>query len=326
MDQKDIKNAFIAKTAYLYYEKGKTQREIAQKLNITRVAVSRILAEARTKGIVTIDVQYPWTSTNLEKQLIDTFNLKDAKVLFTDSTDSNTIIEEIGIIAARYFTKLARNNQTIGISWGRALREMINSLEKMSMPETTIVQLIGASGTESVLTDGPKLAQHFSEKLGCAAQYMHSPLIVENESVRNSLIQDRMVKSSIEQACNADLAFVGIGATEKGIYSLSKTGYVSDEEFQALKEAGVVGDICAQHFDINGEILDIPLNHRTIGIDLDQLSGIKTVIGVAGDPRKSRAILGALRGKYLDVLITDFHVAKDVLSLAKKQDLTKEQQ
>ncbi len=319
MDNIDSRNALIAKVAYLYYEKGQTQREIAQKIGITRVAVSRILTEARTDGIVEIEVHYPWTSKDLEKQLVTTFGLKDAKVLFTDTTDPDIIIEEIGMIAAKYFTQFAKNNWIIGISWGRALRQMINFLGHISMPETVIVQLIGASGTESVLIDGPKLAQNLSEKLGCTAKYMHSPLIVENESVRTSLMQDRMISSTVELASKADLALVGIGATEKGIYSLSKTGYVSDSEVKELKQAGVVGDICAQHFDINGKVLDIPLNRRTIGINLKQLSKIKTVVGVAADPRKSKAILGALRGGYLDVLITDFHVARDVLNIAVKK-------
>lgn len=81
MDNIDSRNALIAKVAYLYYEKGQTQREIAQKIGITRVAVSRILTEARTDGIVEIEVHYPWTSKDLEKQLVTTFGLKDAKVL-----------------------------------------------------------------------------------------------------------------------------------------------------------------------------------------------------------------------------------------------------
>jgi len=312
----DSKNAAIAKAAYLYYERGKTQREIAHEMGITRVAVSRILAEARTKGIVKIKVEYPWTSKRLERRLVETFGLDDAKVLYTSTSSSDEIIEEIGIIAAKYFMQIAEDGQIIGISWGRALHRMIDALQHVNMPAATIVQLIGASGTEAVLTDGPKLAQHFSEKLGCTAKYMHSPLIVENETIKNSLIRDRMLNSTIELAQKADLAFVGIGATEKEIYSLLKTGYVDEQEFTELKKAGVVGDICAQHFDINGKILDIPLNKRTIGINLDQLSGIGTVIGVAGDPLKSRAIHGALKGGYLDVLITDFHVAKDVLALS----------
>jgi DNA-binding transcriptional regulator LsrR (DeoR family) len=53
-------------------------------------------------------------------------------------------------------------------------------------------------------------------------------------------------------------------------------------------------------------------------VDLETLSKVKVVIGVAGDKRKSPAILGALRGKLLSVLITDDRAAQDILVLHRK--------
>ena len=317
MGKEDSKNAQISKVASLYYEEGKTQLEIAEAVGTTRVSISRMLTEARGKGIVTIDVDYPWTSKELEQQLILAFGLKDAKVLYTENSEPDTIIEELGLVAARYFGKIVKEDSIIGISWGRALHKMIDFMKPQHLPKAKIVQLIGASGTETFLSDGPKLAQNFSEKLGCESMYMHAPLIVENEDIRSSLMQNHMISNTLEEAVKADIALVGIGAVVEGIYSLAKTGYVDSKELANLASQGAVGDICAQHFDISGNLLDLPINHRTIGITLDMLTKIKTVIGVAGDPRKSRAIYGALNGNYIDVLITDQHVAIDVLNMKK---------
>jgi len=61
--------------------------------------------------------------------------------------------------------------------------------------------------------------------------------------------------------------------------------------------------------------LDIDINRRVIGIRLDALPKIDTVIGVAGGSRKGQAILGALRGGYAKVLITDDQAAHKVLAL-----------
>jgi DNA-binding transcriptional regulator LsrR (DeoR family) len=61
--------------------------------------------------------------------------------------------------------------------------------------------------------------------------------------------------------------------------------------------------------------LDIDVNRRVVGISLDNLSRIETVIGVAGSSRKGAAILGALRGGYVNVLITDDQAAQKVLAL-----------
>ena len=71
--------------------------------------------------------------------------------------------------------------------------------------------------------------------------------------------------------------------------------------------------MCAQHFDINGQLLDIDLNRRSIGIGLENLRSIKNVIAIAGGAEKAQAILGALQGQYLDVLITDDLAAAKIL-------------
>ena len=46
---------------------------------------------------------------------------------------------------------------------------------------------------------------------------------------------------------------------------------------------------------------------------LKELQKLENVIGVAGGPMKVDAILAALRGKYLDVLITDEDTAQALL-------------
>ena len=94
-----------------------------------------------------------------------------------------------------------------------------------------------------------------------------------------------------------------------------RAGYLDREALARLREQGVVGDICARHYDIHGRILDIPLNRRIVGIDPEDIHTIGQVIGVAGGEAKAEAILGALRGGCVDVLITDDTAAERVLAL-----------
>jgi DNA-binding transcriptional regulator LsrR (DeoR family) len=51
---------------------------------------------------------------------------------------------------------------------------------------------------------------------------------------------------------------------------------------------------------------------------LEQLQALDHVIGVAGGVEKVAAILGALRGGYVDVLVTDTVTAQAVLDAAVK--------
>jgi DNA-binding transcriptional regulator LsrR (DeoR family) len=72
-----------------------------------------------------------------------------------------------------------------------------------------------------------------------------------------------------------------------------------------LSERGAVGDICLRFFDANGVPVLTPLNERVIAIALADLKRVDRVVGIAGGRRKFAAIRGALRGRRINVLITD---------------------
>ena len=68
---------------------------------------------------------------------------------------------------------------------------------------------------------------------------------------------------------------------------------------------GAVGDINLRYFDSNGRLIESMLNDRVIGLTLDDIRQIETVVGVAGGEAKLDAIRGALDGSLVDVLVTD---------------------
>ena len=82
-----------------------------------------------------------------------------------------------------------------------------------------------------------------------------------------------------------------------------------------LREQGVVGDILGQFFDADGNVARLPIHDRRIGIELSDLKYIPKVVGVAGGVHKAHAILGALHGGFLDVLVTNELAAKHLLEL-----------
>jgi DNA-binding transcriptional regulator LsrR (DeoR family) len=314
--QDSQRREYLAKIASLYYDHNKTQQEIALEIGLTRSAISRLLTEARERGIVEIIVHYPWRNDpNLEQALIETFNLKAARVLVRDTKSYAEMLRGLGVLAADYFDHILHDGMIIDISWGTALYQMINTLRPRKMPGVEVVQILGATGSENTPINGPILAQLLSDRLGCRSWHLHAPLIVDCEAGRNALLQDRSIQHTLERAKHADVALVGIGSTRSDLYSLLRAGYVTEDEAQAIREMGAVGDVCAQHYNLSGQWLDIDINRRVVGIELETLFKIDTVIGVAGSSRKGQAILGALRGGYVDVLITDDQAAKKVLAL-----------
>lgn len=318
MQPDDTRTMILARVASLYYDQQKSQQEISKELAVSRSAISRFLTEARDRGIVEIIVHYPWrTSPALEQELISTFNLKAARVLKTENKSYDETLQGLGTLAAQFFDTIVNDGMIIGISWGTALYQMIRAMQPRNLPGVEVVQLIGATGSENIPTDGPILARLLTDRLGGFPRYLHAPLIVENETVRETLLQTRNIQETLARAAQADVALVGIGCPNSELYSLRRAGYVDEAETQQIRAAGVVGDICGHHYSLAGEWLDIDINHRAVGISLENLLNIDMVIGVAGGSRKAAAILGALRGRHINVLITDERAAQKILILHK---------
>ena len=72
-------------------------------------------------------------------------------------------------------------------------------------------------------------------------------------------------------------------------------------------------DTCRQLIGADGCPVEHEINDRIIGLDLEQIRGIPRVIGVAGGAAKVEVIRAALRGRLLDVLVTDELTARQLL-------------
>ena len=306
----------LASVATFYYDDGMTQMEIARRTGYSRSAVSRLLSEARDRGIVDIRINYPiQRTTDLEDALKKDFNLTSAFVVSAGNLDHARVLRLLGRVGARYLEDHLPEEGILGVSWGTALYEVANELRTRHAPAMQVVQMIGAVGHGDPTIDGPELAQSLAHTLGASYHTLHAPLLVEDISTRAPLMNERNVRQALALVREANMALVGIGSVEADLSSLVRAGYLSEHEMLAVKEEGAVGDICATHYDLNGKILDIKINKRVVGIELNDLrSSDCQVVAVAGNNRKSPAILGALRGGFVDVLITDTSAAQAVLS------------
>jgi DNA-binding transcriptional regulator LsrR (DeoR family) len=178
-----------------------------------------------------------------------------------------------------------------------------------------VVQMIGAVGTEDPLIDGPDLARLLGSIYGGEYRYLHAPLIVDNPELREALLEEPRIQGTLQLAREADIALVGVGSLEPAFSSLLRAGYLDERSLRKLREQGAVGDICARHYDADGRVMPIELNERIVGIELGALRRVGCVIGVAGGEAKAEAILGALRGGHLKVLVTDSAAASKLCQL-----------
>jgi deoxyribonucleoside regulator len=151
------------------------------------------------------------------------------------------------------------------------------------------------------------------QKLGAEAHLIQAPIIVQSKAIRNTLFKEKKIRETIEIARKADLVMFGVGLI--GPESLLwKSGLLTENDATKLKSAGAVGAICGRFFDENGNRCLHDLTERTIGLSLDELKNIEHKILISAGVEKYHAVLGALKGDLVDVLVIDLHTAERLLN------------
>jgi len=310
------RDELLAEVASLYYENNLTQAEIARRIAVSRSTISRLLQEARESGVVEINIHHPWkTAPELERDFGARFHLRQARVLVGRGRPYEEILRGLGVLAARYLESILVEGMIFGISWGTAVYSTVRALRPERRLPITVVQMIGAVGKGNPQIDGLDLAHWLASVYGGECRHLHAPLIVEDTQVREMLLQEPSIRETLSLARQANVALVGIGAVVPEVSSLLRAGYLDRAALARLQALGVVGDVCARHYDVHGRVMDIELNRRIVGIELEDLHGIGQIIGVAGGAAKAETILGALRGGHVNVLVTDDAAARKVLAL-----------
>ena len=91
----------LVKVAKLYYENDFSQEMIAQKLNLSRPYISKLLKEAKDNGIVHVQVVDPLsTETPLEQKIRERFQLKNVRIV--PMSEGPASLPRLGLEAARF--------------------------------------------------------------------------------------------------------------------------------------------------------------------------------------------------------------------------------
>jgi len=315
--QSDDRSELLADVAELYYNEGLTQSEIADQFGVTRSAISRMLTEARERGIVEIRViRRLRFDGELSEALSTRFDISAVSVLkWKKDEKPDSLRDRLGQAAAGRLADLLRPGITIGVPWGTTVTSTIEALEVDTMLGARVVQLIGVLGSTSHAYNGQALVERLASKIGGEGVYLYTPGIVENAETARSLLNNPDIRQAIEVARSCDVALLGIGTTASEYSSLCLGGHINQNDLKYLSAHGAVGDISGYFFDADGQLLDIEFHDRLVGLPFEDLLRIPVRMAVAGGPTKAAAILGALRGRLINMLMTDSHTAEEILAM-----------
>jgi len=315
---KDLdREQLLADIAEMYYEEGHTQQEIAQAVGLTRSAVSRLLNEAQEKGVLEIRIHRPLRFDHtLGDALAARFRLQQAYVVAWRPGPEGKLKAQLGLAAARALTEMLPPGGSLGISWGTTLKAVVDGLADAPLQAGRVVQLIGAMGARDVAYDAHALVSKVVSFCGCEGIYLHAPFLVESAEVAASLRSHPSLRTSLEAARSCDVALVGAGTANPESSSLYLGGHIPLRELNALRAAGAVGDSGGYHYDRSGTAVAADFHNRLVGISREDLLHIPQRLVVAGGLAKVEALLGALRGGYATVLVTDSGAAAELLRIS----------
>lgn len=296
----------LARIAEMYFEQQLTQSQIAQKLGYSRSMISRLISEAREQSIVEIRIHYPLQRVReLEVYLQKVLQLKEVRVLQRGSLGHSEMLRRLGALAALLLETHLQEHIIIGTSWGTAVYETVNAVHSQTLEGLRVIQMIGSLGTLNSEIDGPELARRLARLLGGQYSTLPLPLIVDSETTKLALLNAPHIRRVMYQFKQIDLALVGIGTIDVEHASLLRAGYLDSYQLESLREASAVGDVCAIHVGINGNLINTPLTRCIVGIDSATLCSIPVRIGVAGGQSKALPIVAASRAKFINYLVTD---------------------
>jgi DNA-binding transcriptional regulator LsrR (DeoR family) len=308
IDEKDL-----VKICYLYYKEGKTQEEISSIFGLNRFKIVRLLKEAKERGIVTIHINDRIEKiAKAEVDLARKFNLKESVVIKIKESTGKSVLDQIGEAGAQYVCRRLKDYTVLGVAWGWTLYHVVKNVGPATMKDLMVVQLSGGLGTIEG-TDTSILTMMLSQRLGGRAHVIHAPIIVKNKKSRDAFLKENNISDALAVAKRVDIAVLGIGLVSKE-GGLWRARLLNHKDYLKLKKAGAVGAVCGRFYNLNGEECPSGLDDRIIGLTVDELRGIKHKIGIAEGSGKLDAILGAIRAKLLDVLITDEKTAESLLS------------
>jgi DNA-binding transcriptional regulator LsrR (DeoR family) len=314
--QTDVGPAQLVLTASIarrYYLDGKSKLDIAEEFHLSRFKVARLLENARTSGLVHVEIRHPGNvDVELSGRLQEAYGLTHAVVVDTLATDAASLREQIGRAAADLLAEVVTPDDVLGLGWARSLIAMSAALTRL--PTCPVVQLTGALSRPDVDGSSIELVRDVARIGGGEAYYFYAPMIVPDAVTAGVLRGQPDVARALERAGTVTKAVVGLGSWDPPYSTVWDA--ITPQERTDLGRLGVVADVSGVVLDADGQPVQAPLADRLIGIDAAQLLRIPDVIALVYADEKVEATRAAVRGGFISSLVTHTSLARALVRQA----------
>jgi deoxyribonucleoside regulator len=312
-----IDQELLYRVATAYYVEKKQQREIAEELQVSRVQISKYLKMAEARGLVRIEIVPPTVDLEeqqrLQREFARHFAVKDVRICPSygaHDTALRTLTQQAESYLWEHF---GTGELVVGLGWGRTIHALTENLSATSRRHWQIVPLAGGSNRASEkYFNINHLVQTLAERIGATPQSMYLPLVFDTRAGHKSLVQSEEFRRISRLWDSLDLVICSLGSDLAGS-PLFKFEAKDPAYLDNLRRAEAVGDMLTHFYDIRGEIVELGIEDRMINVSHAQLMRAKNRLVIVSGTEKTDAILGALRARFIDLLIIDRSTAIQVL-------------
>ena len=307
----DSRRAQIIRAAWLYYERGFNQQAVAERLEVSRSTVSRLLSDAERLGIVRVIVtEPPPESVELAEALVSRFGLVAATVEPTLEGDAPRNVAATAM-ARRVEHMVTGSSRTIATGWGRTLGAAAQRIRVTHTSGVTIVDAFGHTTTTHI-ANSVEVSNTLAGRIGAEVVHIPAPGFAPSAEVAKAFYESEAVSTTLDLARTADAVMVAIGVV--GADSLLiDANYIEPAVMDEMIEAGAIGEVFGRYFDIEGNEV-MPGALHPISLSLDDLRASKRVITAAGGAAKAQAMRGALATGAVDEVAVDDTLARAMLA------------
>ncbi len=302
-----------ARAAWLHFAGGKTQGEVAELLGVQSTKAHRLIARARSEGLIRVFVEGPIAGCiDLEEKLKGAFGLQLCEVV--PNVDEGALpLRTLAIAGARYIRNLIESGRysLIGMGHGRTLAAMVDAMPSVAAEGTRFVSLLGGL-TRRFAASPFDVIHKLAERTGAESYVMPVPFFANTAKDREVLESQFGVSNVIDMARRAEIYIAGIGEVDRKSF-IATAGMVDDEDVDEVVQSGACAEILGQFFTAEGRHIPNGVSQRALAPRLSDLQTHK-IVAVAGGTSKTQAIRAILGSGLLHGLITDEATARRLVN------------
>jgi central glycolytic genes regulator len=249
--------------------------------------------------------------SEIENEVKSILKLKNVIVVPGDMDEDWTVIKELGRAAANYIKSIVKDNDTIALTGGTTIKEVIDNMPRVTNLKNVLVLPARGGIGKNVETQANTLAASFANKIGGNYKLLHVPDNLSDKAL-DTILNERDIKDIIQFIKNASILIYGLGRADE----MARRRGMPADTIDELAELGAVGEAFGCYFDRSGrEVYSTP----TIGIKAVDIKNINNPVAIAGGKSKAEAIIAMEVNHDSGTLITDEGSAREILRIILKK-------